>query len=128
MANDQWAKVSFDVATKVLGCDVELFDGSTVRVDPETNKPFRETRTGNVFSIEEMISNLLMKTNTSKQDLIRPAAAAEAFETGRCVGKPDLNITFGPGSVGLCLGDAAPRDIKRIVFDVEMTVTPKRNS
>ena len=59
--------------------------------------------------------------------VIKPAAAAEAFEKGICVGKPSLDMSFTPGSCELCTDDT-PRDIKRIVFDVEFTVRPKKSS
>jgi hypothetical protein len=126
---DQLVNVSFDVSERILGSDVELIDGSSVRLGPEqkADKVFRQTQTGKLFDTLQMISNLLMQTNTRKQDLIKPAAAAEAFEKGICVGKPSLDISFAPGSFELCLGNAA-KDIKRIVFDVELIVRPKKSS
>jgi hypothetical protein len=125
----QRIRVRFNVSDKVLGSDVELQDGSLIRLNADQTeaKLFRETRTGRLFDTLQMISNLLMKTNTRKQDLITPAAAAEAFERGICIGKPNLDMSFTPGSIELCLGDTA-RDIKRIVFDVELTVRPNKGT
>jgi len=128
-AADQRINVRLDVSHKILGSDVELQDGSLVRLDvgQTETKLFRERRTGKIFDTLEMISALLMKTKTRKQDLIKAAAIAEAVEKGICVGKPNLEISFTPGSVELCLGDTA-RDIKRIVFDVEFTVRPRKDT
>jgi len=125
----QWMNVKFDVSDKVLGCDIELRDGSSVRLGAHQveAKIFREARTGKLFSTLEMISNLLMKTNTRKQDLIKPPAAAEAFAKGICIGKPNLEMSFTPGSIELCLDDT-PRDVRRIVFDVEVTVRPHKHT
>ncbi len=98
---DQPVKVSFNVSTRLLGCDAELFDGTSVRLGPDADRPFQEASTGKRFSIDQMLTNLMVKTNTRKEDLVRRGAAAEAFEKGRCVGKPDLDMTFAPGSLGL---------------------------
>jgi hypothetical protein len=127
--SDQWAKVSFNVSNKVLGCDVEFHDGTTARLGPREigKKIFHETRTGKDFDVQQMISNLLMKTNTRKQDLVKPAALAEAFEKGICFGKPDLHMTCTPGSISVS-SKGKLRDVKRIVFDVELTVRPKKSS
>jgi HEPN domain-containing protein len=124
----QMVNIKFDVSDTILGSDILFHDETNVRLGPEqTNKKiFRDLRTGNLFDTREMISNLLIKTNTRKQDLVKSAAIAEAIVKGICVGKPDLNISFTPGSFDFCFGDK-PRDIKRIVFDVEMTVRPKKN-
>lgn len=125
---DQWANIQFDVSTSILGSDVELHDGSSERLGPErTDDKLFRVQSGDLLDTRQMISNLLAKTNTRKQDLIKPAAAAEAFEKGICIGKPSLDMSFTPGSCELCTGDT-PRDIKRIVFDVEMTVRPKKSS
>lgn len=125
---DQWANIQFNVSTEILGSDAEFHDGSSERLGPERrdDKIFR-IQTGQLLDTREMISYLLAKTNTRKQDLIKPAAAAEAFEKGVCVGKPSLDMSFTPGSCELWVGDTR-RDIKRIVFDVEMTVRPKKSS
>ena len=127
--SSQWVNVKFDVSDNILGCDVELQDGSSVRLGTESldDAVFKQSQTGELFNTRQMISNLLMKTNTRKQDLIKPAALAEAFEKGVCVGKPDLDIRFTPPGFALCTGDAE-RDIKRIVFDVEFTIRPKKNA
>ena len=124
---DQWANIQFDVSTSILGSDVEFHDGSSERVRPERTDDKLFRMTGQLLDTRQMISNLLAKTNTRKQDLIKPAAAAEAFEKGVCVCKPSLDMSFTPGSCELCTDDT-PRDIKRIVFDVEMTVRPKKSS
>src|SRR5262245_25922722 len=78
--SDQWAKVSFDVSDKILGCDVEFHDGTTARLGPQqtSEKLFHEARTGKKFDVGQMISDLLMRTNTRKQALIKPVALAEA--------------------------------------------------
>lgn len=127
---DQWTRVAFDVSNRILGADVELRDGSAVRIDgAQADTPvFRQTETGILFSMGQMLTNLLVKTNTRKQDLIRPAAFAEAFEKGVCIGKPSLDINFTPPGFALCIDDGGARDIKRIVFDVELTVRPKQSS
>lgn len=127
--SDQWMKMSFVVSDRVLGCDVLFHDGGSVRIgaDQTRRKLFRETRTRKRFDTYQMISNVLMKSNTRKQDLILPAAAAEAFEKGICVGKPSLDMNCTPGSVELMFGKKA-RDIKRIIFDVELTVRPQKQS
>jgi hypothetical protein len=125
---DQWANIQFDVSTEILGSDAEFHDGSSERLGPErTDDKIFRIQTGQLLDTREMISYLLAKTNTRKQDLIKPAAAAEAFEKGVCVGKPSLDMSFTPGSCELWIGDTR-RDIKRIVFDVEMTVRPKKSS
>jgi hypothetical protein len=116
---DQWANIQFDVSTAILGSDVEFHDGSFERLGPErTDDKFFRIQTCQFLDTREMISYLLAKTNTRKQDLIKPAAAAEAFEKGVCIGKPSLDMSFTPGSCELRTGGTT-RDIKRIVFDVE---------
>ena len=73
-----------------------------------------------MFDTRQMLADLMMKTNTTKQSLITEAAAAEAFKKGVCVGKPSLDMSFSPNSVELVLGDNV-RDVQRIVFDVDLT-------
>jgi hypothetical protein len=126
---DQLVNVSFDVSDRILGSDVEFIDGSSIRLGPEqtADKVFRQTQTGKLFDTLQMISNLLKRTKTRRQDLIKPVAAAEAFEKGICLGKPSLDMSFTPGSFELCLDNSA-KDIKRIVFDVELTVRHKKSS
>jgi hypothetical protein len=121
--------VSFVVSSRLLGSDVEFHDGTSARLgaDQTDSKLFLEAKTGRMFDTREMIENLLQMTNTRKQDLIKPPAALEAFEKGVCIGKPSLDMPCTPGSIFLCTGDSR-RDIKRIVFDVELTVRPKKHS
>jgi hypothetical protein len=120
---------TFDVSEKVLGCDIELHNGKRVRLNQHdtTKKLFRQTSTGKKFDTNQMITNLLVKSGTRKQDLITAAAATEAFEKGVCVGKPDLRLAFTPGAFSLIRGSKS-EDIKQIVFDVEITVRPRKQS
>src|SRR5215475_5039415 len=124
--SDQWINVEFLVSTKVLGSDVEFHDGSKLRLGPERTEEslFRDAKTGRTLNTKELISVLLKNADTTKQSLIGAAAMAEAFEKGVCVGKPSLDIRFTPGSE-IFVGDDSGRDVKRVVFDVELTVRPK---
>jgi hypothetical protein len=128
--SNKWANISFAVSTRLLGCYVEFHDGTpskTLTAKQATSKVFHEISSGKRFDAREMISNLLRITNTRKQDLIRPAAVAEAFENGVAVGKPSIDMDFSEGSVELVLVKKG-RDIKRVVFDIELTVRPKKSS
>jgi len=97
---DNWTKITFDVSDKILGSDIEFHDGSKLRLGPERTeeKLFRDAKTGLLLNTIELISHLLRKTGTTRQSLIKPAAMQEAFDKGICVGKPDLDVSFTPGS------------------------------
>jgi len=86
--SDQWINVRFDVSTRILDSDVEFHDGSKLRLGPERTeeKLFRDAKTGKTLDTKELISYLLQKSGVTKQSLVTPAAAAEAFEKGICVG------------------------------------------
>lgn len=126
---DHWMHASFDVSNQILGCDVDFHDGPSTRLEKDQvdNKLFLEPKTGRSFSIRDLIGATLKMTNTRKQDLIKPAAATEAMEKGICVGKPDLDMRCAPGSISLSV-EGEWRDVERIVFDVELTVRPKKQS
>jgi len=126
---DQMINIKFDVSNEILGSDVEFHDGSKLRLGPERTEEelFRDAKTGKLLNTRELISYLLMKTGVTVQSLIKPAATEEALEKGICVGKPNLEISFTPGSE-IFDGDDTGRDIKRVVFDVKLTVRPKKNA
>jgi hypothetical protein len=125
--SDQWVKVRFDASTKFLGCSVEFRDGSSARVDEKQleRKLFRETRTRKLYNAHQMLSGFYQQTDSTPENLVEPAATAEAFEKKSvCAGKPDFNVTFTPGVFSF-RANSGTTDIARIVFDVEFTVAPE---
>jgi hypothetical protein len=127
---DKWDNISFTVSDRLLRCYVEFHDGTPAKrltAKQAAAKVFHEISTGKRFDARQMISNLLRITKTRKQDLMRPAAVAEAYEKGVAVGKPSIDMDFSKGSVDLVLAKKG-EDIKRVVFDLELTVRLKKSS
>jgi hypothetical protein len=113
MTDNQVVKIEFNVSHRILGCAVDFHDGSSQRVDER--------------GATQLLSSCLSRTRTPKQSLVRRSAIAMAFDKGLFVDKPPIQFTFAPGVFTFASGNAS-KDIKRIVFDVEFTIRPKKSS
>lgn len=132
-------RVQLVVSTRHIGFTANYFKQGGQSVPPTTAveakykskkgdaKIFVEKPSGKKASPNDLISWLLRTNNKRKQELITQESAMKAFNEGSAIQKHDFRIECEPDSLFLNTVNGT-MDIKAIVFHVEFTIRPAKQS
>jgi hypothetical protein len=137
--SDQIVRVPLIVSMRHIGFTANYFKQGGQSVAPSRiveakyksekgdAKIFTEKPSGKKISPNELISWLLRTSGKRKQELITQDNAKKAFDEGLAIQKHDFRIECEPNSLFLRT-IKGPMDIKLVVFYLEFTIRPKKQS
>lgn len=137
--SDQVVRVPLTVSVRHIGFTANYFKQGGQSVSPSKAveakyksdkgdaKIFIQKPSGKMASPNELISWLLRTNKKRKQELITQENAMKAFNEGSAIQKHDFLIECKPRSLFLKTVNGT-MDIKVVVFHVEFTVRPTKQS